>query len=159
MRNLIPLCVLGALALGLAGCGGDGSDEQTLTLNSKGGHTLSIEDNGRRGPSPADERSFSLALVTEDGRPAGRLDGNTTNTAIVGGLEQRVGTVQYTLKGGTIVVSGVYLARPGVFVPARGITRPIVGGTGKYKGARGEAVQTPIAGGEIRNVLEFTTGG
>jgi hypothetical protein len=155
MRKIIPLCIVPFALLGLAACGDDNSEsKQTLTLDSKGGRTITVEDNGRRGPTAGDERTFSQTL-TQDGKVVGRLDGSTTITATGGGKEQRIGSVQYTIAGGTIVASGVYLSAPGVFLPVGGVTRPIVGGTGKYKGARGQVTQTPV-GGEIRSVLEFT---
>lgn len=159
MRTTLLPIVAAVLSLGgLAACGGDDdSKTQTLTLDSKSGRTLFVEDNGRRGPTAGDERTFSQAL-TEDGKPVGRLDGSTTVVTSAGGLEHRVGTIQFTLTGGTIVASGVYSAAPGVFVPKGGVVRPIVGGTGKYLRATGQVTQTSIAGGEIRNVLEIRLG-
>src|SRR4051794_13426049 len=143
MRKIIPLCIVPFALLGLAACGDDNGDsKQTLTLDSKGGRTIVVEDNGRRGPTAGDERTFSQTL-TEDGKVVGRLDGSTTITASGGGKEQRIGTIQYTLDEGTIVASGVYASAPGVFLPSGGVTRPIVGGTGKYAGAQGEVTQTP----------------
>jgi hypothetical protein len=154
MRKLIPFGLTAVVALGLAGCGDDDENKQTLTLDSRGGRSIVVEDNGRRGATPGDERTFSQTLV-QDGKPIGRLDGSTTITASVGGLDQRIGVIQYTLTDGTIVAGGVYAARPDVFLPAKGVTRPILGGTGKYQGASGQVTQTPT-GNEIRNVLEFT---
>jgi len=161
MHRLLPLLLIAFLATGLAACGDD-EDEKTekFTVDSKVGRTLVLEDNGRRGNSPGDERVFTQNLVDpESGDPVGRLDGTVTVTAqqrSAGRVnEYRVGTIQFTLDGGTLVSSGVYIADPESFVPNQGVKRPIVGGTGKYKGASGEVTQRPIAGGEIGNAFDI----
>jgi hypothetical protein len=68
-------------------------------------------------------------------------------------LESRIGVIQYSLRRGTIVAAGVYSAAPGVVVPKGGVTRAVIGGTGKYLGASGQVVQTPLANGNIKNVF------
>ena len=142
-----------------AGCGGGDTETTKLTLDSKG-RTLHVGDASPRRASPGDTRAFTQRLITTDGKSAGRLDGAVTVTEVAtrGGqrIDYRVGNVQYTLEGGSVVVSGVYFAPAGQFIPARGVTRPIVGGTGDYKGARGQVVQTP-KGAEIRSVLDIQT--
>jgi len=157
MQRLLPLCVVGALALGVAACGDDDDgDTQKLTLETKGALTLFVEDNGRRGPTAGDERTYSQPLL-EDGEQVGTIDGSTTIIGESEGFEHRLGTTQFTLADGTILASGIYDAKPGVAVPARGVVRPIVGGTGTYEGAEGTVTQTAISGGQIRSVIEFTT--
>jgi hypothetical protein len=160
VRRITALVLLASLALIAAGCGGSDNDTKTtkLTLDSKG-RTLNFEDQPPKGPSPGDERAFTQGLITPAGDRAGRLDGSVVITEETGkgknALEHRIGTVQYTLPGGSVVVSGVYTAKPEVFIPAAGVTRPIVGGTGNYKGASGEVTQTPTSNGEIRSVLDI----
>jgi hypothetical protein len=156
MRNLTPLCIGGLLVVGLGACGDDGrSDEKTMTLESRGGLTLIQEDNGSNGNSPGDERTFTRVL-TQDGKVVGRLDGATTVTAVVKGEEQRLGTAQLTLRDGTIVTSGSFVAPPGELLPRGATIRPLVGGTGKYKGIEGTITQTPVGTDEVRNLLEYT---
>ena len=94
--------------------------------------------------------------MTENGKVVGRLDGATTVTAVVGGEEQRLGTTQFTLQGGTIVASGSFTAPPGMLLPRDATIRPIVGGTGKYKGIQGTLTQTPLGADEVRAVFEYT---
>lgn len=95
--------------------------------------------------------------LTEEGKPAGQLEGSTTVTTMM--LEHRLGTTQFTLRGGTIIVSGAFIAPAGEFLRRTPVTRPILGGTGKYEGAQGVLTQSRLAGGEIRSVLKFTARG
>src|SRR5215207_4740345 len=91
MQRLLPLCVVGALALGVAACGDDDDgDTQKLTLETKGALTLFVEDNGRRGPTAGDERTYSQPLL-EDGEQVGTIDGSTTIIGESGGFEHRLG--------------------------------------------------------------------
>jgi len=152
-----------ASALALTGCGGgddDGDERKRLTLITPA-ETLRIGDPTESKPNPADVRSFH-ALVMEPGsrRIAGRLEGSVITTE-VGKTERRVGTVQFTLRDGAIVVSGAYASKPDSASPPPGVTvrRPIVGGTRAYLGASGQATQTALPDGSIRHVLEFEVDG
>ena len=52
------------------------------------------------------------------------------------------------------------MARPEKVAPvAEGVRRPIIGGTGAYRGARGEAFQTPLPGDRVKGVRELDRGG
>ncbi len=119
--------------------------------------SIFVQDNGATGPSVGDQRTFHQELLFSNGKHAGTFDGSTTNSAEQGhgasALESRIGMIQYSVRGGSIVAAGVYVAAPGVVVPKRGVTRAVIGGTGKYVGARGEVVQTPLPNGDIKNVL------
>jgi hypothetical protein len=47
------------------------------------------------------------------------------------------------------------VAPPGRVAPVKeGVRRPITGGTGAYRGARGEAFQTPLPGDRVKTALE-----
>ncbi len=153
-----------ALALGvafLAGCGGGAAKSQTKRITLFTGPIKVFQsDVGPRGSSRGDVRTFTRSLRTESGRPAGRLDGTTAITDEVrrGGKvrEYRVGTVHYTLTGGTVAIGGVYVSTPNSSVPvSEGARRPILGGTGVYRGAKGEVVQTPLPGGRTKDVLDI----
>ena len=152
-----------AVAFALSGCGGeddDGDERKRLTLVTPP-ETLRIGDPTKNRANPADVRSFH-ALVMEPGsrRIAGRLEGSVITTE-VGKIERRVGTVQFTLRDGAIVVSGAYATRPNSASPPPGVTvrRPIVGGTRAYLGASGQATQTALPDGSIRHVLEYEADG
>lgn len=164
---MVRLCTLSTLALvafalTTAGCGGssDAFHKSNLTLVEKP-ISIYIEDNAKKGPSIGDQRTFHQELLFSDGKHAGTFDGSTTNSDETGGgsggLETRVGLIQYTLSGGNIVVGGVYSASPGVVVPKGGVTRAVIGGTGKYLGASGQVIQSPLPSGNIKNVITLLT--
>jgi hypothetical protein len=119
--------------------------------------SIFVQDNGKKGPSMGDVRTFHQELLYSTGKHAGTFDGSTVNSDEQGhgaaARESRVGFIQYSLSGGNIVAAGVYVAAPGVVVPKGGSVRAVVGGTGKYLGARGQVVQTPLPSGNIKNVL------
>ena len=143
----------------IGGCGESESDSTTLTLDLRG-ITSVTRDAPPKGSSAGDARSFSGALVTTDGKPAGRLHGANTLTykdaANGKPTEYRLATVEFTLNDGSVLVSGIYPTRPGELVPNKDIKRAIVGGTGKYEGAGGQVSQT-AKGGVVRSVLEIET--
>lgn len=156
------LLAAGALfpALAVAGCGGDAEEYESIQLavtpTEIQAETI---DGGDGGASQGDVRPFSATLVdAESGEEVGRLDGDQVITAVEEGdettVEYRFGTLQFTLDGGTIVASGIYVAEPDAAVPAEPGTRAIVGGTGDYVGARGE-VRTVAEGDENRIELDF----
>lgn len=160
-------CLLAALATGCGESAPQGKPRESapqgkperLTLLTKG-KGIVTDDVGARGSSPGDRRTFSLAVVPEGSdRPAGRIEGTSTivDQRVVRGerREFRTGDVQYTLRDGTIVIGGMYVARPGRAAPiGGGVRRPIIGGTGRYRGARGQVTQTPLPDDQIKSVIE-----
>lgn len=90
----------------------------------------------------------------------GRIEGSSTivDQRVVRGerREFRTGDVQYTLRDGTIVIDGMYVARPGRATSIEsGVRRPIIGGTGRYRGARGRVTQTPLPDDQIKSMIEI----
>jgi hypothetical protein len=158
------VCTAGiALALALfgAGCGGEATEPTLMTLIADQ-IRVKPTDNPPRGLSPGDARTFTMRLSTTSGRPVGRLEGHviiTDHVRQAGQLrEYRMGTVQISLRRGTLVASGLYVAEPGAALPASGGSRrPIIGGTDAYRGARGQLTQTALPGNRMKNVIAFET--
>ena len=164
-RKVLTAVVSLGVAVFAVGCGDDDDDnsgeyeKSTLVYDSP---TIEIEvgDNPPKDASRGDTRAFTSPLVEEGtDEEVGRLDG-TVSVTDVGEqdgeeVEYRSGTIQFTLDGGTIVSSGVYIAPVGKVVPAKGgVSRPILGGTGDYVNARGQITQTDLGGGAYRNEIE-----
>src|SRR6476619_3758828 len=106
--HLMLTAVATLLATVTAGCG-EKHDTTHLTLIAPSIKVVQT-DEGRPGPSPGDARAFSLPLLTEAGKPAGRLDGVVVISDQVRRgrtvREYRVGTVQLSLAGGNLVATG-----------------------------------------------------
>src|SRR5829696_8575782 len=143
--------------LAAAGCGeGGGPKTDRLTLVQSGPATVTAPSGPRRG----DPRSFSMPVAEEgSGDLRGRLDGTVTlvDQRVERGERRdfRLGQVHFALTNGTLTVGGMYVAPPGRVAPVKeGVRRPITGGTGAYRGARGEAFQTPLPGDRVKTALE-----
>ena len=162
MRSPILLAPVAALAL-LAGCGDSDDEESTKLTFDSPPLELQVVDNDPQGPSVGDTHVFSGELLEQGSdEPVGRLDGTGTVTAFDqrGGeqVDLRASIVQFTFDDGSIVVGGV-LPGPSreAKVASGGVTRPILGGTGKYQGASGVATLTSLPDGELRHVFEIET--
>ena len=162
MRSLRLIVPMLALALVAAGCGeSDDYESTTLSLESPAVESDLLE-NAPQGPSRGDTVVFAAPLSEEGRGEVGRFEGTGTVTDIDEGgaepVELRSSLVQFTLEEGTLVVAGVYSTPLGGRVPAdEGVTRPVLGGTGEYEGARGEVTQTPTSNGGQRHVFEIET--
>jgi hypothetical protein len=62
------------------------------------------------------------------------------------GNDIRDGILQDTLPGGTLLVEGIVEYNAATNFLDKPVERPIVGGTGKFAGARGVRISTPIPG-------------
>jgi hypothetical protein len=108
----------------------------------------STMDFGVPGPSDGDEHFRHGRLTRTTGGPTvGEyfFKSVTVRTDALDGLEWREITKEFVLPGGTIQVSGINRDSIGQ-LPAKGQTQHdvIIGGTGDYRGARGELIGTVI---------------
>jgi hypothetical protein len=61
------------------------------------------------------------------------------------------------LRDGSLLLGGVFVSTPRSGVPAReGVRRPVIGGTGAYRGAMGEVTQTPLPDDRQKAVFDIT---
>lgn len=79
----------------------------------------------------------------------------TVQRDVPGGDEVRDVAIQYTLPGGTISLTSMHAFPAGALYPERAV-RAIVGGTGKYAGARGTSTFDPIDGDQAVIIFDFT---
>ena len=164
MRRHLALAAICLPALLLAGCGDkdENQEEERVELTLIGGPVTEAQtDVGAPGSSVGELRTFTRELTTESGEPAGEVEGTAVISQRRGSGQQleehRTSTVQLTLDEGDLVLAGVWVPRPtGPAVPhPRGVRLAIVGGTGEYRGARGETVQTPLSGGRLEIEADF----
>jgi hypothetical protein len=160
----VPALVVGTGTAALAGGGPVTFKSHKLTLVLDSDLPVTIIDLGDPGPSAGDIRAFTFPLHEKgDDAEVARLRGSVTVTEIgeLDGeqVEFRSGVVTISFDGGgSIVATGVYTA-PGreVRTSERPVERPIVGGTGKYKGASGQLTQRLDDDGNVENILDFVT--
>ena len=105
-------------------------------------------DLGAPGPSDGDER-FRHGPVsrTPDGPAIGEYFylGLTLRTDTANGLEWREATQEFTLPGGTIHVQGLSRVVTGQLPKTGQVFHLVItGGTGTYRGARGELIDTVL---------------
>ncbi len=140
-RFIVPVSVLaaaGAVALAVAASGGAQAPSETVLtyqLRDVGG---TFVDSRPKGDSRGDFVSFEAVLL-QGGRAVGRERG----LCVVANARTHVPvcTMGWALPGGSLTTSGASAAEPP-------FTMPVVGGTGRYAGARGIA-ETAAAGKSI----------
>ena len=119
-------------------------------------------DMGEPGNSVGDMRIWHFAGKTGNGDSV-VMDWNMTTTRADNseGIESRVTLGVFSFTDGYIdqvLIQGVglYPGTESTFKPNSSLTRAIIGGTGKFKGAKGEIVSTHLADGTWRHVFLFS---
>ena len=149
MRRRAILAVTTCLVrLSVAGCAG-GAKVREFTLIQTDTQ-IQVNDLGPKGDSPGDEIDV-VAKLSRDGQPAGYLTGyaHISKMPNAGGVDTgdrqvRVTQFSFNLPEGDLMIVGQGLYRVGERrVPVgEPVTRPVVGGTKDYIGARGEVIST-----------------
>ena len=131
---------------------------RTLRLIAGRGVLHSV-DLAPAGQSAADLNVFGGPVRDRRGRRAGRARGVQTTVVRDGTAFTVQASITYALRGGQIVVGGLsQYPATGDRRPIRGRTfvRPVLGGTGRYAGARGTLSTTTRANGSFRQVFRLT---
>jgi hypothetical protein len=125
---------------------------------------MGLLDLGQPGNSPGDVYHFFAPLRSSaGGQITGEVFGLKTlfklATDANPDVEKRGTLLFFTLGGGQdqIVVFGItdYSPTAGEFVAGQPVVRPVLGGTGKYMGARGQVTSTRNADGSYTQVFTF----
>jgi hypothetical protein len=143
MRNLIMACLL--VAAGTQAAYAKPNNFDVLVRNTG----IDVVDLGQTGPSIGD-----IAVTRGDvySRKTNQLIGTYVSRKILvsvdipGGLDERDTISEYTLKDGSITIVGITTNNSGTNLVGRKDSRPIVGGTVKYAGAKGVSTITPVDG-------------
>jgi hypothetical protein len=153
---LLAVCALCAGGATAAASGrGHTARSRVLTLTSVlDPRSVQTTDVGPKGPSAGDVTVFSAAL-RQGKRVVGRLEGTTT--AADPKYQGDVKTEYLALHGGTIaIIGGGQSGAPGVGRPDSKILDSVVGGTGRYLGARGSVSARDISDTTERITLRLT---
>jgi hypothetical protein len=137
------------------------SSTETLTIYEDA-PTLTPLDLGAPGNSPGDAYYFSAALHSSAGGPVtGEVFGSKTLVKLAAQIspnsEKRATLLFFTFHGGEDQIiafgAGDYPATAAEFDPDKPVVRPILGGTGKYIGARGQLTSTRNKDGSYTQVF------
>jgi hypothetical protein len=116
------------------------------------------------GPSAGDVRTYYLPLTRPGGtEEIGYLTGTLTTTAVdrpTAGMELRTANLVFVVgpAADQLVVGGVsaYAQSAPTIARKSVAVRPVIGGSGKYAGARGWCVSTHLADGTWTHVFHLT---
>lgn len=148
---LVPALLAGAIAAPVVEAAPRPAD-RTVYIERTFAETVDL---GVSGSSVGDLRATrGLVRKSLDGKVIGRY---TTTQWTIGpggerGLEERTITMEVAIGRNEVVMVSVYTAPKGE-TPVDKVVYPIVGGTGKYAGARGTMTLVPID--DLRKRLEF----
>jgi hypothetical protein len=151
MNRVAGVLVVGALTVAVAACGGS-AGATTVTVSHGPVAAPVLVDGGDAGPSAGDVRYFSFS-ATSDGGAAVHFDSVMTTTGIVEGStdeyrDTRI-LVTFANPADQLILEGmgVYPGEGSTLRVESSVTRPIIGGSGKYPGATGDVVSTHNADG------------
>lgn len=116
------------------------------------------------GPSTGDVRTYYLPLTQpKTGKPIGYLTGSLTTVAMAKpsvGMELRTANLVFVIGRASdqIVVGGVsaYAQSAPTVATKSSVTRPVVGGSGRFAGARGWCVSTHYSDNTWTHVFHLT---
>lgn len=122
-------------------------------------------DLGTPGPSVGDMRTYYIPLTDpKSGKSIGFLTGTLTTVAVerpAAGVELRTADLVFVVGkiSDQIVVGGVaaYAQSASSVATTSVVTRPVIGGSGKYAGARGWVVSTHFADNTWTHVFHLTS--
>lgn len=113
------------------------------------------------GKSPGDVYVFDATVATANGRRViGRLRGTQTDIKLERGVETVQGMLTYELGSGNEIVVGGLSANPlsstGFLVRGKSFVRAVLGGTGRYAGAKGTLTTTRLTSTRYLQVFRLT---
>jgi hypothetical protein len=136
-----------------------GSSVQTVHVITGTQH-LETLDFPPRGQSPGDLYVFDAPVRAANGRTViGRVRGTQTAVKLEHGLVTVQGMLTYELgSGNEIVIGGLgaYPLRGTGLVRGKAFVRAVLGGTGKYAGARGTVTSKQVSPGRYDQVFRLT---
>jgi hypothetical protein len=155
MRSRFAVSAVAALAVAAAGAGiasatassGGDTHGRTFTVFSKTVQFAAI-DLGDSGPSLGDQFVFSDDLFTEKGGTNVGSDGGvcTSVRQEKSGTDTEQCAVTFSFEGGQIATQALLTVQNGAFSGSQ--TGPVTGGSGEFRGARGEVTVTFLSDDE-----------
>jgi hypothetical protein len=133
---------------------------RTLRVIAANPHTETL-DFPPTGKSPGDIYVFDASILAASGRTVlGALRGTQTEIKVEHGMETVQGMLTYQLGSGNDIVVGGLSANPlsasGFLVKNKPFVRAVLGGTGKYSGARGTVTTTRLTNTRYLHVFRLS---
>ena len=167
MNLIVQPMIMAAAALSasafLAGCGARSTNQSTENFTGyEDAPKMSLLDLGAPGNSLGDVYHFSAPLHSERGGPVtGEVIGSKSLVKVATdanpNLERRATLLFFNFADGKdqIIAFGAadYTPSAPEFDAGQPVTRPVLGGTGKYMGARGQVTSTRNADGSYMQVF------
>jgi hypothetical protein len=158
-RKIVCSVALAAVACALAPTAASATAKRSVLRLASTPPTITTIDVGPAGKSPGDLYVVAADVMTRSGRFVGRLRGTQVSIAIEDGAETVQAHLTFAFRDGSqISIDGIGQfpldAKPGLLVD-RPYRRPIVGGSGRYAGARGELVSVQRADGHYDQTFRF----
>lgn len=123
-----------------------GGSEKSLTWTNKS--KASYDDSTALGSAVYDNGSTAVAKTRSRAKTTPVYFSSQIAYPEVGGVVPVITMIEQTLATGTMLITGMTLQ-------GSDLTLPIIGGTGDYGGAMGEAVTTPVRTGQTKAVGSF----
>lgn len=114
-------------------------------------------DLGEPGSSVGDLRvTRGIVRATQDGKRIGTYATSqvTVASGLIGGTEQRSVIMEITIGKNEVTMTSLYVVPAGA-APIEKVVHPIVGGTGRYLGAKGSLTLVPLDAVSYRATLNF----
>ena len=157
-KVLLALTAIGAVAFVGAGCGGGDGETLSIVAPATGLHQSTV-DLGSKGTSGGDVYVFDGPLLDSDeGETIGHVYGTQTSIAMDSDSETVQAMITFDLgDGDRITVGGIgeYPRGDKNLVENRSFERPILGGTGRYGGARGVDTTVRRPDGSYEHTFEI----
>jgi len=157
-RKIICAAALAALACALVPAASSAKAKRSVLKIVSTAPTITTVDLGPAGKSPGDVYVVASDMKTRSGRLIGRLRGTQTSIAIEDGAETVQAYFTFAFRDGSqIMVGGLGqfpLSGTGLLVD-RKYRRAILGGTGRFVGARGQLTSVMRADGHYDQTFRF----
>jgi hypothetical protein len=156
-NRIAAITMVSTLAAATASVPATAATPTTLRFQTENNVVTAI-DIGPAGKSPGDIYVYAGDVML-GGKKVGGVYGSHTSIKVEGQFETVSGQATFELGGGdSLVVAGLTQypadANNGA-VLNKGFTRVVVGGTGRYAGARGTIVSTRVGSNVYRQVVRF----
>jgi len=138
--GVVGASTLMAATVALVGCGGGTTDLQVTVRN----HSRAVLDLAAKGASPDDVLTVNGDILGADGSVVGDFELSSLVTRVARGQESRSTTAHLVWSGSddSLVFSGVPRYPAGGGLPNAPVLFAVIGGTGQYAGAGGQATVT-----------------